>query len=265
MSENKAPMSTEELHSGISKLANGLYIPIFAHYEKYIRSSASFEENLYVLLSEQHELSFDKRVKRRLKTAGFPYVKTMDMFSMEKERLPHLNFNEVTELSTCKFIDEKVDVCAVGPAGHGKTHLALAIGYEAVRRGYSVKYRRACDLINEMKEAASEKHLMEYSRMMVRCSLLIIDEVGYLNYDEVASNFLYQIIGARYEIGSTFYTSNHKFSEWPQFIGKDVLANAIVTRIAHNSIVLDMNGPKAWRLDHARSRRDKPVAIGDEL
>jgi len=179
---------------------------------------------------------------------------------MSKERLPNLNFDEVRELATCKFIDEKADVCAVGPAGHGKSHLALAIGNEAARRGYSVKFRRACDLINEMRESSSDKHLTEYARMMTRCSLLIIDEVGYLNYDEAASNLLYQIIGARYETGSTFYTSNHKFSEWPEFIGKNSLANAIVSRIAHNAIVLDMSGPVAWRLEHARSRRDRPAA-----
>lgn len=249
------PMSLNELRSGISKLANDLYIPVFASFWKHIDSTAPFEENLYKLLSEQQQVSFEKRVNRRLRAAGFPYVKTMDMFEMSKELLPNLNFDEVRELTTCKFIDDKVDVCAIGPAGHGKSHLALAIGYEAVRRGYSVKFRRACDLINEMKEAKTEKHLTEYSRMMTRCSLLLVDEVGYLNYDEAAANLLYQIIGARYETGSTFYTSNHKFSEWKQFIGNDALTNAIVTRIAHNSVVLDMNGPKAWRLENVRSRR----------
>jgi len=259
------PMSTDELRSGISKLANGLYIPVFANYWRLISPTASFEENLYKLLSEQQQVSFEKRVYRRLRTAGFPYVKTMNMFVMSEDRLPNLNFDEVRELASCKFIDEKVDICAVGPSGHGKTHLALAIGYEAIRRGYSVKFRRACDLINEMSEAKTEKHLTEYSRMMTRCSLLIIDEVTYLNYDETAANMLYQIIGARYETGSTFYTSNLKFSEWPQFIGNNVLTNAIVTRIAHNSAILDMNGPKAWRLEHARSRRAKTAfdAISD--
>jgi len=250
-------MSATELRSGISKLANDLYISVFASYWKHIDPAAPFEENLYKLLSEQLEASFEKRVSRRLRTAGFPYVKTMNMFQMSKERLPNLNFDEVRELSACKFIDDKIDVCAIGPSGHGKSHLALAVGYEAIRRGYTVKFRRACDLINEMKEAKSEKHLMEYSRMMTRCSLLIVDEVGYLNYDESAANLLYQIIGARYETGSTFYTSNHKFSEWKQFIGNDALTNAIVTRIAHNSVVLDMNGPRAWRLENVRSKRVK--------
>ena len=185
------------------------------------------------------------------------HLKTSHAGVNHDNRLPNLNFDEVRELASCKFIDEKIDICAVGPSGHGKTHIALAIGVEAIRRGYSVKFRRACDLINEMSEAKSEKHLAEYSRMMTRCSLLIIDEVTYLNYDEAAANLLYQIIGARYETGSTLYTSNLKFSEWPQIIGSNVLTNAIVTRIAHNSVILDMNGPKAWRLEHARSRRAK--------
>ena len=267
MSESVQPISIDELRSGISRLANDLYIPVFASYFKHINSKASFEENLYSLLFLQQQASFEKRVGRRLRTAGFPYVKTINMFKMSEEHLPNLNFDEVRELTTCKFIDEKVDVCAIGPSGHGKSHLALAIGYEAVRRGYSVKFRRACDLINEMKEAKTEKHLIEYSRMMTRCSLLIIDDVGYFNYDEAAANLLYQIVGARYETGSTFYTSNLKFSEWPQFIGNNALTNAIVTRIAHNSIVLDMNGPKAWRLENVRSRRVESaldVIIGND-
>jgi len=264
MPETKTPMSADEMRGAISKLANGLYISVFAQYGKYISSQSSFEENLYKLLFEQYQVNFEKRVARRLKTSGFPYVKTLNTFSMTKERLPHLNFDEVLDLSTCKFIDEKDDVCAFGPSGHGKTHLALAIGNEAVRRGYSVKYKRACDLVNEMKEAKSEKHLTDYTKTLVRCSLLIIDEVGYLDYDEAASNLLYQIVGARYETGSTFYTSNLRFSEWTQFAGKNALTNAIVTRVAHQAIVLDLNGPVAWRLEHARSRRDKSAPLGGE-
>jgi DNA replication protein DnaC len=250
-------MPADALRSEISKMANELYLAAFAQYGKYIDPKAPFEENLHSLLREQGLIAFQNRVKRRLKAAGFPQVKTMNMFEMSKERLPNLNFDEVRELATCRFIDEKLDVCAIGPSGHGKSHLALAIGYAAIERGYSVKFRRASDLVNEMAEAKSDKQLTDYIKLMSRCSLLIIDEFGYLDYDLASSSLLYQIIGARYEIGSTIYTSNLEFSKWAQFIGGEKLAAAIVSRIAHNSIILDMNGPMAWRLEHARGRRAK--------
>jgi len=186
MTELKLPMSPDELRAAISKTATGLHLTAFAQYGKYIDSKAPFEENLYTVLSAQNQITFQTRVKRRMKTAGFPQVKTMDMFEMSSDHLPNLNFNEVRELATCKFIDEKLDICAVGPAGHGKTHLAMAIGYEAIKRGYSVKFRRASTLINEMIEAKSDKQLSDYVRLMSRCSLLILDEVGYLDYDKSA-------------------------------------------------------------------------------
>ena len=257
MPETKQPMSADELRAAISKTANSLYLTAFSQYVKYINPTVSFEKNLYTLLSEQSQITFQARVKRRLKTAGFPHVKTMDMFEMSKEHLPNLNFDEVLELTTCKFIDEKLDVCAIGPSGHGKTHLALAIGYEAIKCGYSVRFRRASELVNEMLEAKSDKHLSDYIRLMTRCSLLIIDEMGYLNHDMAASSLLFQIISARYEVGSTFYTTNLEFSRWTQFIGDAALARAIIDRIAHHSVVLDMNGPRGWRLDHARSKKTK--------
>jgi DNA replication protein DnaC len=257
ISELTMPMSAEELRAAISKTANELYLTVFSQYGKYVDPKAPFEENLYTLLSEQNQMSFQNRVKRRVKAAGFPQLKTMGMFQMSKDILPNLNFDEIRELATCKFIDEKLDVCAFSPSGFGKTHLALAIGYEAIKRGYTVKFKRASDLINEMAEAKSEQKLTDYNRAMTRCSLLIIDEFGYLDYDAASSSLLFQIIGARYETASTFYTSNQPFSEWAEFIGKGTLANAIISRIAHHAVLLNMNGPTPWRLENARSRRQK--------
>jgi DNA replication protein DnaC len=88
-------------------------------------------------------------------------------------------------------------------------------------------------------------------------NLLIIDEVGYLNYDVSASSLLFQVIGNRYEKASTLYTTNLEFARWGQFIGDDTLASAIVDRIAHHAIILNMNGPKGWRLEHARSKQQR--------
>ena len=244
------------IQSDISKIANGLKLSIFANYGKHIKTGRPFEENLLELLSKQAIVADEARIQRRIRYSGFPVVKTFGTFERTQERFPHLNLNELDELASCRFIEEKADVVAIGPQGFGKTHVALAAGYEAIKHGYSVRFKRAFDLVNEMKEARSEKKLSSYTKTLNRCQLLIIDEIGFLPFDSTASDFLFQIISARYETSSTFYTTNYAFSKWPQFIkDKDVVA-AIVGRIAHNSIVLNMNGPNSWRLEHARSRTE---------
>ena len=239
----------------IAKIARELGLSIFVQYEKYIKTARPFEENLLELLKEQAILADNARIQRRIRYSGFPIVKTFDTFEMTSERYPHLNLNELKELSSCRFIDEKADVVAIGPSGFGKTHAAIAAGYEAIRRGYSVRFKRAFDLVNEMSEAKSEKRLANYIKTLNRCQLLIVDEIGYLPYDATASSFLFQIISARYETASTFYSTNYAFSKWPQFIKDEERVKAIVSRIAHQAIILNMNGPNAWRLEHARSKR----------
>ena len=241
----------------IQKAAGRLRLSAFAQYEKYTNPKLPLEDNLCCLLEEQVHLADVQRLDRRIRYAGFPQIKTFDTFVMSKEHLPHLNFDEFRELKTCAFIDEKHDVVAIGPAGKGKSHSSLATGYEAVKRGYSVRFKRASDLVNEMSEAKSGKHLADYIRTLNRCQLLIIDEVGYLNYDLNASSLLFQIVSARYEKASTFYTTNLEFSKWKDFIGDEMLASAIVDRIAHHAIILNMNGGKGWRLEHARSKRQR--------
>jgi len=243
--------------------AKRLKLSIFAHYDEYIQPAQPFEESLLKLLQEQVQIADNNRLHRRIRYAGFPQHKTMDTFQCDPDFLPHLNFIEFRELANCHFIEEKSDIVALGPSGRGKTHAALAIGYEAVKRGYKVRFKRASDLVNEMSEAKSEKQLTDYIKTLNRCQLLILDEVGYLNYDINASSLLFQVVGARYECASTFYTTNLEFSKWPQFIGNENLAAAIVDRIAHHSIILNMNGPKGWRLEHARSKeqRDTPKKL----
>lgn len=246
-----------EQKEAIQKAAVRLRLPAFSQFDKLIDPKQSFETNLLQLLEEQVRLADVCRLGRRIRYAGFPQIKTLDTFTLSKEHLPQLNFDELRELQTCSFIEEKDDLVAIGPEGRGKTHIALAIGYEAVKRGYSVKFKRAQDLVNEMSEAKSEKHLADYIRTLNRCQCLILDEVGYLNYDLATSSLLFQVISARYEKASTIYTTNLDFSRWGQFVGDEDLASAIVGRIAHRAIILNMNGPKGWRLDHARSKRQR--------
>ena len=156
----------------IQKAAARLRLNAFSRYEEFIDTQRTFEDNLCCLLEEQVRQADVLRLDRRIRYAGFPQIKTFDTFVMSEEHLPHLNFDELRELGSCAFIEEKSDVVAIGPAGRGKTHTALAIGYEAVKRGYSVKFKRASDLVNEMAEAKSEKRLADYIRILNRCQCL---------------------------------------------------------------------------------------------
>jgi DNA replication protein DnaC len=142
-----------EQKEAIKKIAAGLRLAAFSQYEKHIDPKLPFEGNLLRLLEEQSCLADAQRLARRVRYAGFPQIKTFNTFVMSEEHLPNLNFDEIRELQTCAFIEDKDDVVAIGPEGRGKTHLALAIGYEAVKRGYNVKFKRASDLVNEMSEA----------------------------------------------------------------------------------------------------------------
>jgi DNA replication protein DnaC len=252
-------MMASEQKEAIQKAVARLRLNAFAQYEKLINPQHSFEDNLCRLLEEQVRLADIQRLNHRIRYAGFPQIKTFDTFVMSPEYLPNINFDELRELQTCAFIDEKYDVVAIGPEGRGKTHAALAIGYEAVKRGYSVKFKHASDLVNELSEAKNEKHLSDYVRNINRCQCLIIDEIGYLNYDIATSSLLFQIISKRYEKASTIYTTNLEFSRWSQFIENKEMASAIVGRIAHRAIILNMNGSKGWRLEHARSKKQSKV------
>jgi DNA replication protein DnaC len=255
----KGAVGMSDQKDAIIKAVSRLRLKAFAQYEKIIQPQLPFEDNLRRILDEQVLLADKQTVERRVRYAGFPQIKTFNTFDTSGERLPYLNSDEFLELQSCAFIDDKNDIVAIGPSGHGKTHAALAIGYEAVKRGYSVRFKRASDLVNEMSEARTDKRLADYIRVLNRCQCLILDEVGYLNYDLAASSLLFQVVSARYEKASTVYTSNLEFSRWAQFIGDEALASAIVDRIAHHAIILNMNGPVGWRLEHARSKQQRKV------
>ena len=237
--------------SEISKLSNKLNLQATSSYKKYIKSANSFEENLLYLLQIENELRERELIKRRIKQAGFPIQKTIDTFKFSEERLPFLKQEEVTEILSCDFIRNRTNVVAIGNSGTGKSHLMTAIAMEAIRKGYSVRFRRASDLVTQLSEAQSDKHLSSMLNSLNRCQLLVLDELGYLTLDQKSSNLLFQVLAARYEVRSTIVTSNLEFSKWPDFIGDPIMATALVDRLVHRSTILNMNG-EGYRIKDGR-------------
>lgn len=231
------------LSEDIISISKSLKLNAFAKYKEYINNDMSAEEMLHKLLKAEQYIKDENRYKYRIKNAGFPVIKTLDTFEFDQKRLPYLNKDVVMELATCKFVENKRNIVAVGNSGTGKSHLMTSICIEAITRGYTVKFRRASDLVNQMTEAASEKHLSQYIKSVNACDILLIDELGFLSFDTAGASLLFQIFAARYETKSTLVTSNLEFSKWLTFLGKDEqMTSALIGRLVYLSTVLNMNG-----------------------
>jgi DNA replication protein DnaC len=234
------PISLSEDIIAISK---SLKLHSFANYKEYIKNDLSTEEVLHHLLKAEQYIKDENKYKYRIKNAGFPIIKTLDTFEFDLKRLPNLNKDVVMELATCKFVENKQNIVAVGNSGTGKTHLMTAICIEAITKGYTVKFRRASELVTHMTEAASEKHLSKYIKNINTCDILYIDELGFLSFDAAGASLLFQIFAARCETKSTVVTSNLEFSKWVTFLGKDEqMTSALIGRLVHQSTILNMNG-----------------------
>lgn len=235
----------------IIRLAHKMGFGAFEQYKKHLRKEKGVEENLLILLQAEMEQRDKALLKRRIKNAGFPVIKTLDTFEFNSTRLPYLKQEQVLELATCEFIKNRTNAVAIGNCGTGKTHLMAALGMEAIRKGYSVKFKRACDLVTQLAEAQSEKHLSSMLKALHKVQLLVLDEIGYMTLDQKNSNLLFQVMAGRYEVRSTLVTSNLEFSKWPEFIGDPIMAGALVDRLVHHSAILNMNG-ESYRMNTAK-------------
>jgi DNA replication protein DnaC len=226
----------------IAGLASALRLPVFGEYAKHTNPRLPFDENLRELMSAELSRREDASFKRRIREAGFPCGKTIDTFKYPPS-LPNLKEEQILGLAECRFIGEHINICAIGGSGTGKTHAMAAIGMEAVRRGYSVKFLRVSDMITMLDEARGEKRLGAMVKSLLKCSLLLLDELGYISLTARKAQLLFDVVANRCEAGSSiFVTSNYEFSRWGQFMGDSVMTKALVGKLTGSSIILNFNG-----------------------
>ena len=226
----------------IQELAHTLRIPAFKSYQQFTEPGMTIEEALIALMSRECERRHESLVKRRICDAGLPNGKTIDTFKIAPS-IPHLNEEQVKSLATCQFIEKKLNVCALGGSGTGKTHLMAAISLEAIQLGYTVKFIRVSDMLTALFEAGTEKRLGIMMKALLKVDLLSLDELGYLSLSTKKAQFLFDVIAKRSEAGgSIFVTSNFEFSKWRDFISDPILTKALVGKLTGDSIILNMNG-----------------------
>jgi DNA replication protein DnaC len=186
-------------------------------------------EAIETLLTEEITIHESRRVKAALQMARLATIKTLSGFDFSFQ--PSLDRNRILALAQLDFIDRHEVVHCIGQSGTGKSHLAAALGVEAVRAGHSVYFSPLADIIDSLAKADREGQLREHVRFLCGSSLLVIDENGYLTVGAGAGNLFFQLVNARYERHAMILTSNRGFGEWGEVFGDPVVATALLDRL----------------------------------
>jgi DNA replication protein DnaC len=263
---------TESLRAALRTLRlSGLAESLDVRLQEAAGNGLNHAEFLELALADELAVRAARRMNRRIKAAAFREPRTLEDFDFRFN--PSIRKKQVFDLASCRFIREARDVLLLGPPGTGKSHLVQALGYQAIKAGFTVLYRSIFDVVRDFlhEEAlgVEEKVLARY----LKPELLIIDDMGMKQLPKRSGEYLFEIILRRHENRSTVMTSNRPLEDWGKLIGDVPSATAILDRFLHHAEVLTITG-RSYRMQHRRgngkdeevSRKgtDKPAADAAE-
>jgi len=240
----------KELIEKVVEFTKTLHLPAFRkHFEAEAKEAVtrdlSFEEYLYCLLQKECDMRYDNMLKKRVRTAEFPYRKYLEELIIED--LPDDARKKLKLLKTLDFVKDGQNVILAGNPGTGKTHMAIGLGIKACLEGYKVWFTTVPLFITLLKETKSQKTLRNFENRFLKYDLVILDELGYISFDKEGAELLFTNLSLRAGRKSTVITTNLSFERWDEIFQDPVMTAAMTDRLTHKSYMVNMNG-NSYRL-----------------
>ena len=209
---------------------------------------------LYQLLNRELSDRAERKYRRSITAAHFPAKKSIDEFKFGKVK--GISKTRVSQLLDFSWIDKKENVLFFGPPGLGKTHLSIALGFEAIEKGYSVCFERVSNLMKILKNSEVQRTSGFRLKKILNSDLLIIDEIGYTPIEKREANLFFNLISEMYEKQSIMITSNKSFTVWAEMMGDEIMTTAMLDRLLHHANIFTLEG-ESYRL--ANKKEDEAV------
>jgi len=252
-------MGSLDMNTDLQNHLKELHLPtIRAMYEQYAaqaqQESLSYEQYLYELALKESEVRRQKRVERWLRESKLPLEKTLEAF--DRGRLSRKLNQQVNTLLKGTFLEKTENILAFGNPGSGKTHLLAALAQELIRQGHRV-YFRSCDLlVQDLLIAKQELRLSRLIKNLSKYEALLLDDIGYVQHNREEMEVLFTLLAERYERGSVMLTSNLAFSQWERIFKDPMTTAAVIDRLVHHSVILELNLP-SYRMQAAKQSKKK--------
>ena len=246
-----APALTPDLVAGLRRLKLARIRAVAAEVCQTAKTQRwAPDEFLRTLIEAEIAARDESNLRGRVKQAGFPVLKTLDDFKVQASSVPQATFNYLAGL---EWIRAKENLCLVGPAGTGKSHILIGVGHAAVQLGLRVRYFTASDLVETLYRGLADNSVGRLIDSLLRVDLLILDELGFAPLDPTGSQLFFRFIAAAYERRSLGIASHWPFDQWGHFLPDETTAVSMIDRILHHAVVVVTEG-ESFRMKEARSR-----------